>query len=352
MPIIQIEDTRQKDRRATPTCWVGRVPLGGRHPVVVQSMTNTADRGRRRHRAAGRRAGRRRLRAGAGHGQHARGRRGGARDPPPPAGRRASRCRWWATSTTTATRCSPSTRSAPQRSTSTASTRATWACGEQHDENFRRMIEVAVGARQAGAHRRQLGLARPRAAHPADGRQRAPAASRCRTARWCSRRCARARCARRRWPSASASRTTASCCRPRSAACATWCRSTARSAAACDYPLHLGLTEAGLGTKGIVATTAALSDAAVRGDRRHHPHQPHPRARAATAPRRCGCASRSCSRSGIRDFTPQVTVVPGVRAHHRTFFQELADAGHRAPRRAHAGVAHALPRRGGVPRWR
>ena len=47
----------------------------------------------------------------------------------------------------------------------------------------------------------------------------------------------------------------------------------------CDYALHLGLTEAGMGSKGIVASTAALAVAAAGGDRRHHPHLADARAR-------------------------------------------------------------------------
>ena len=39
----------------------------------------------------------------------------------------------------------------------------------------------------------------------------------------------------------------------------------------CDYPLHLGLTEAGMGSKGIVASTAALGGAAAGRNRRHDP---------------------------------------------------------------------------------
>src|SRR5438034_6196835 len=41
MASVRIEDTRVKGRRRTATCWVGLVPVGGDHPVVVQSMTNT-----------------------------------------------------------------------------------------------------------------------------------------------------------------------------------------------------------------------------------------------------------------------------------------------------------------------
>ena len=46
-------------------------------------------------------------------------------------------------------------------------------------------------------------------------------------------------------------------------------------AAACDYPLHLGLTEAGMGAKGIVATTAALAPLLAGRHRRHHPGIAH-----------------------------------------------------------------------------
>ena len=42
-------------------------------------------------------------------------------------------------------------------------------------------------------------------------------------------------------------------------------------AARCDYPLHLGLTEAGLGAKGIIASTAGPQHPAAGGDRRHDP---------------------------------------------------------------------------------
>ena len=53
----------------------------------------------------------------------------------------------------------------------------------------------------------------------------------------------------------------------------------ANSRARCDYPLHLGLTEAGMGSKGIVASTAALARAAAAGHRRHHPRIADTRAR-------------------------------------------------------------------------
>ena len=65
-------------------------------------------------------------------------------------------------------------------------------------------------------------------------------------------------------------------------------------AAACDFPLHLGLTEAGLGVKGVVATTAALSILLFEGiGDTISPPRP-----AGIAPTRCACASKSYSRSG------------------------------------------------------
>ena len=49
---------------------------------------------------------------------------------------------------------------------------------KRHDENFQTIVRVAIEQRQAGADRRQLGLARPGAAHRADGRERAAPPSR------------------------------------------------------------------------------------------------------------------------------------------------------------------------------
>ena len=41
MPLVQIEDDKPVSRRHAVTCVIGGVPVGSRHPVVVQSMTNT-----------------------------------------------------------------------------------------------------------------------------------------------------------------------------------------------------------------------------------------------------------------------------------------------------------------------
>ena len=95
-------------------------------------------------------------------------------------------------------------------------------------------------------------------------------------------------------------------------------------AAACDYPLHLGLTEAGLGGKGIVATTAALAPLLQEGI--------GDTIRASLTPLPGGdrteevVISRQILQSlGIRNFTPQVTACPGCGRTTSSFFQEMAD---------------------------
>jgi (E)-4-hydroxy-3-methylbut-2-enyl-diphosphate synthase len=91
----------------------------------------------------------------------------------------------------------------------------------------------------------------------------------------------------------------------------------------CDYPLHLGLTEAGMGSKGIVASTAALAvllqegigdtirvslTPAPNGDRREE----------------VIVAQEILQSMGLRAFTPQVAACPGCGRTTSTFFQELA----------------------------
>jgi len=95
-------------------------------------------------------------------------------------------------------------------------------------------------------------------------------------------------------------------------------------AAVCDYPLHLGLTEAGLGGKGIVATTAALAPLLQEGI--------GDTIRASLTPPPGGdrteevVVSRQILQSlGIRNFTPQVTACPGCGRTTSSFFQEMAD---------------------------
>jgi (E)-4-hydroxy-3-methylbut-2-enyl-diphosphate synthase len=95
-------------------------------------------------------------------------------------------------------------------------------------------------------------------------------------------------------------------------------------ASRCDYPLHLGLTEAGLGAKGIVATTAALSVLLQEGI--------GDTIRASLTPLPNGdrteevIVSQQVLQSlGIRSFTPQVTACPGCGRTTSTFFQDMAD---------------------------
>src|SRR6201994_3596427 len=95
-------------------------------------------------------------------------------------------------------------------------------------------------------------------------------------------------------------------------------------AAASDYALHLGLTEAGLGSKGIVATTAALSVLLQEGI--------GDTIRASLTPLPDGdrCEEVFVSQQilqslGIRSFAPQVTACPGCGRTTSTFFQDMAD---------------------------
>jgi (E)-4-hydroxy-3-methylbut-2-enyl-diphosphate synthase len=91
----------------------------------------------------------------------------------------------------------------------------------------------------------------------------------------------------------------------------------------CDYPLHLGLTEAGMGMKGIVASTAGLSPLLLRGigDTIRVSLTPKP---GSSRTEEVLCAQQILQSLGIRSFTPQVTACPGCGRTTSTFFQELA----------------------------
>jgi len=96
-----------------------------------------------------------------------------------------------------------------------------------------------------------------------------------------------------------------------------------RLAAACDYPLHLGLTEAGMGMKGIVASTAALAVLLAEGigDTIRVSLTPDPGGDRAEEVR---VAQQILQSLGLRSFAPQVTACPGCGRTTSTFFQELA----------------------------
>jgi len=94
-------------------------------------------------------------------------------------------------------------------------------------------------------------------------------------------------------------------------------------AARCDYPLHLGLTEAGMGMKGIVASTAGLTPLLLAGigDTIRVSLTPKP---GASRTEEVLAAQQILQSLGIRSFAPQVTACPGCGRTTSTFFQELA----------------------------
>jgi (E)-4-hydroxy-3-methylbut-2-enyl-diphosphate synthase len=91
----------------------------------------------------------------------------------------------------------------------------------------------------------------------------------------------------------------------------------------CDYALHLGLTEAGMGMKGVVASTAGLSPLLLNGigDTIRVSLTPEPGADRAEEVR---CAQQILQSLSIRSFMPQVTSCPGCGRTTSTYFQELA----------------------------
>ncbi|WP_431306258.1 flavodoxin-dependent (E)-4-hydroxy-3-methylbut-2-enyl-diphosphate synthase [Sulfuricystis multivorans] len=94
-------------------------------------------------------------------------------------------------------------------------------------------------------------------------------------------------------------------------------------AAQCDYPLHLGLTEAGMGSKGIVASTAALAvllqegiGDTIRVSLTPEPNEPRTK--------EVVVAQEILQTMGLRAFVPLVVACPGCGRTSSTFFQELA----------------------------
>ena len=95
-------------------------------------------------------------------------------------------------------------------------------------------------------------------------------------------------------------------------------------AARCTYPLHLGLTEAGMGTKGLIASTAGLAPLLLAGI--------GDTIRVSLTPKPDGdrteevlAAQQVLQSLGIRSFMPQVTSCPGCGRTTSTYFQELAE---------------------------
>jgi (E)-4-hydroxy-3-methylbut-2-enyl-diphosphate synthase len=94
-------------------------------------------------------------------------------------------------------------------------------------------------------------------------------------------------------------------------------------AARCEYPLHLGLTEAGMGSKGIVASTAAMAVLLQEGigDTIRVSLTPEP---GGDRTREVIVAQEMLQALGLRSFTPMVIACPGCGRTTSTFFQELA----------------------------
>ena len=96
-----------------------------------------------------------------------------------------------------------------------------------------------------------------------------------------------------------------------------------RLAERCDYPLHLGLTEAGMGAKGIIASTAGLAILLQRGigDTIRVSLTPEP---GGDRTQEVQVAQQVLQSMGLRSFLPQVSACPGCGRTTSTFFQEMA----------------------------
>jgi (E)-4-hydroxy-3-methylbut-2-enyl-diphosphate synthase len=114
--------------------------------------------------------------------------------------------------------------------------------------------------------------------------------------------------------------------------------------ARCDYPLHLGLTEAGMGSKGIVASTAAMAVLLQEGigDTIRVSLTPEPQG---DRTNEVLVAQEILQTMGLRSFMPMVIACPGCGRTTSTYFQQLAQdiqsyVRHKMPewRRTHAGV--------------
>jgi (E)-4-hydroxy-3-methylbut-2-enyl-diphosphate synthase len=97
----------------------------------------------------------------------------------------------------------------------------------------------------------------------------------------------------------------------------------ARLAERCNYPLHLGLTEAGMGTRGVISSTAGLAILLQRGigDTIRVSLTPSP---GGDRTEEVQVAQQVLQSLGLRSFTPQVSACPGCGRTTSTFFQEMA----------------------------
>jgi len=321
MPLIQIEDTRRRERRPSVVCRIGGVSVGGSHPVVVQSMTNTdtADPAATADQVALLAAAGSELvrvtvntrEAAAAVPEIARRLSDGGVTVPlvgdfhynghtllteyPECARRLDKYR-----------INP----------------GNVGVGEKHDDNFRRMIEVAVANGKPvriGVNWGSLDRALLTSLMDANHRRPEPLTDR------------EVVLEAMRESALRSAELAERCGQPHDAIILSAKVSDVRDliqvyralASACDYPLHLGLTEAGLGAKGIVASTAALSVLLFEGigDTIRASLTPAPGGDRAEEVRVCQQVLQSL---GLRHFSPQVTSCPGCGRTTSTFFQELA----------------------------
>jgi len=321
MPLVHIEDTRRRDRRRSVVCRVGNVPVGGGHSVVVQSMTNTdtADAAATAAQVA--------LLAEAGS-ELVRvtvNTREAAAAVPEIARRLRDRgCQaplvgdFHYNGHTLLTEYPECARLLDKYRINPGNV----GVGEKHDENFRRMIEVAVANGKPvriGVNWGSLDRALLTRLMDANARRPEPLADREVVLE-----------AMRESALRSAELAERSGL-PHDQVILSAKVSDVRDlvqvyralAAACDFPLHLGLTEAGLSTKGIVASTAALAILLHEGigDTIRTSLTPAPGGDRAEEVRVCQQILQSL---GLRHFAPQVTSCPGCGRTTSTFFQELA----------------------------
>jgi len=321
MPLIQIEDTRRRERRPSVVCRVGGVPVGGNHPVVVQSMTNTdtADPAATAEQVA--------LLAAAGS-ELVRvtvNTREAAAAVPEIARRLSDRGvqvplvgDFHYNGHTLLTEYPECARRLDKYRINPGNV----GVGEKHDDNFRRMIEVAVANGKPvriGVNWGSLDRALLTSLMDANHKRPEPLTDR------------EVVLEAMRESALRSAELAERCGQPHDAIILSAKVSDVRDliqvyralAAACDYPLHLGLTEAGLGAKGIVASTAALAVLLHEGigDTIRASLTPAPGGDRAEEVRVCQQVLQSL---GLRHFAPQVTSCPGCGRTTSTFFQELA----------------------------
>jgi (E)-4-hydroxy-3-methylbut-2-enyl-diphosphate synthase len=321
MPLIQIEDTRRRERRPSVVCRVGGVPVGGSHPVVVQSMTNTdtADPAATAEQVA--------LLAATGS-ELVRvtvNTRDAAAAVPEIARRLEDRGvtvplvgDFHYNGHTLLTEYPECARRLDKYRINPGNV----GVGEKHDDNFRRMIEVAVANGKPvriGVNWGSLDRALLTSLMDANHKRPEPLTDR------------EVVLEAMRESALRSAELAERCGQPHDAIILSAKVSDVRDliqvyralASACDYPLHLGLTEAGLGAKGIVASTAALSVLLHEGigDTIRVSLTPAPGGDRAEEVRVCQQVLQSL---GLRHFAPQVTSCPGCGRTTSTFFQELA----------------------------